>query len=399
MDYAHKKIFKPAVIALGVSMLMACGSGGGGGNDNGHGHGPGPVDEADVGGGDTSGIMTVRLNATAGGLGAAPGDPENKFTYFSLKTGKVIDISDEDSKSSTDWDIAFKRTNIKLNGGVSGPGDVQGAVADSQDEYYDDSGDANTSVFLNATAANELASIQAVSAVSDLDFESDRNIAAIVGGYGDQSMWSYDPLTHKVSAVPERWFVVRSAGGDSYAKLHATNLVRTATRDITLELFVQGVGESAFSATALTPTFSLPLAGGAVCYDFDTNTNLDCSDHNWDIKVEYADRMYNVWTNGGVSGAGEGAALGPVSDIDSYVSGTLLSSGRDYSAMYRKDSVGGVFVDNSWYEYGLQGAHKLWPNYRVYAIKDSDHEYALQILSFYDEAGTSGMISFRYKPL
>ena len=235
--------------------------------------------------------------------------------------------------------------------------------------------------------------------VSALGFESDRNIAAIIGGYGNDSMWSYDSTTHMVSAVPEQWYVVRSAGGDSYAKLHAISIDKNTTRDITLELFVQGVGESSFSSTALTPTFNIPLDGGSICYDFDTDTELACTEAAWDIKVEYANRSYNIWTNGGVSGDGDGAVIGPVDDINEYVSGTLTRSGSDYTAHYASDSAGGVFIDSGWYAYSLEGNHKLWPNYRVFAIKDGDSEYALQILSFYDEANTSGMIKFRYKAL
>lgn len=43
------------------------------------------------------------------------------WAYFSFKEGKIINI--EDPASSKDWDLGFQRTKIKVNGGISGPGD------------------------------------------------------------------------------------------------------------------------------------------------------------------------------------------------------------------------------------------------------------------------------------
>lgn len=66
------------------------------------------------------------VDARAGGAHAEEGDPANKFTYFSFETGSVVDLTDEEAATSMAWDIAFKRYDIKLNGGVSGPKGVVG---------------------------------------------------------------------------------------------------------------------------------------------------------------------------------------------------------------------------------------------------------------------------------
>lgn len=344
-----------------------------------------------------AGITTLQIDATAGGLGA----PTGRYTYVNLDTGAVLNLTEAEAAASTDWHIGFQRTRTKLNGGVSGPGTVTGALADAQDDFYDAGGNPDNSVFLNATAASELPSLQEVTDVSALTFSSDRHIPAITSDGGSDSWWAYNPMTHATSAAPDNWWLVKSAAGNSYAKLHATGLIRGATRDITLELFVQGVGQSSFSSTAIFPTLNIPLSGGAICYDFDAATVLGCTTTDWDIKVEYTNRSYNIWTNGGTSGSGAGAAFGTVAaaDIGDYPSGTLHTNGRNISSLYKSDSAGGLFVDNSWYAYGLQGNSKLWPNYRVYAIDSGSAEYALQILSYYDLADTSGHITFRYKEL
>lgn len=68
--------------------------------------------------------FTAQVDATAGGS-AAYG--KNPFVYLDLIGGKKVELTDVQARQSGDWDIAFKRWQIKLNGGDSGPGGV-GAV-------------------------------------------------------------------------------------------------------------------------------------------------------------------------------------------------------------------------------------------------------------------------------
>ena len=67
-------------------------------------------------------VKTVELDAKA----------YEKWTYFSFTTGEVVvteEVSKETSrKNSTDWDIAFHRMDIKLNGGESGSGKAEVAI-------------------------------------------------------------------------------------------------------------------------------------------------------------------------------------------------------------------------------------------------------------------------------
>ncbi len=354
----------------------------------------------------SSAAASVQIDATAGGLGAGPTDPKNKYTYFNLDTGQVVNLSDADATASSAWHIAFKRTSIKLNGGVSGPGTVAGAVADAQDDFYDAAtGDPNPSVFLNATAGSELAAFDAVTSAAGLTFAEDRNVPYIKGDGSSDGWWLYSgPPTYTVSANPDQWWLVKSAAADSYAKFHVTNIVQ-ASRDITLELFIQGAGNSAFSTTPTTWTAAIGAAGGSNCFDIDAVAEVDCTTAatDWDIKVEVSadGRDWSIWTNGGVSGSGNGGAFGPIdtATIGGYVSGTSSPAGTDITRFYGQDSAGGVFKDNTWYAYSLQGNNKLWPNYRVYAIDTGSVQYKLQILSYYNDAGTSGWIKFRYESL
>lgn len=401
-------------LALALGALGGCFHGGGGdtpaANNN---PPPGGNSTSPPGGNSTSSVTSeTQIDATAGGFGAPPTDPKNKYTYFNLDSGQVVNLTDAQAAASADWHIAFKRSSVKLNGGVSGPGKVKGAVADDQysDGFYTNSDDMqpNVSVFLSATKDSEKEDFDAVTDVSALTYQGDRNVPAIKGDGGAESWWAYDPITHMTSANANYWWLVKSAGGDSYTKLHVTNLVRDSdSRDITLELFIQGAGQSTFSTTAVTPTLSLPLAGGAKCYDFDAGAEADCAGAAWDIKAEYdaTARLYHLWTNGGVSTTtgGKGRAFGKITqaDIGGYADGTHDAGGADISGLYFSDKAGGVFVDKSWYAYGLKGNgdHGLYPNYRVYALDTGAAKYKLQILSYYDAGGASGWITLRHAPV
>lgn len=139
----------------------------------------------------------------------------------------------------------------------------------------------------------------------------------------------------------------------------------------------------------------------SVCYDVDSQSEVDCqsNEDSWDVRFEK--NGFNIWLNGGIFGEGDGGAFGPreLSVMQEY------NGGADVPG-YFKDQVSGVFLDNSWYAYSLNGQHKLWPNYRVYVVESNAKHYKLRLNSFYapqdssDAApGTSGVISFEYEEI
>ncbi|MEN7549902.1 HmuY family protein [Rapidithrix thailandica] len=56
-----------------------------------------------------------------------------KFTYYSLRTGEIVNESAANSKQ---WDLAFSGTKILVNGGASGPG--EGAALILEGELFDE---------------------------------------------------------------------------------------------------------------------------------------------------------------------------------------------------------------------------------------------------------------------
>ncbi|MEZ5509355.1 MAG: HmuY family protein [Gammaproteobacteria bacterium] len=382
--------YKIAGLALA---LMLAGCGGGGGSDSGSNSDDTPANLQDQ-------FAQATIDATS----------NTAYTYFNLTTGETVAISDAEAETSTDWHIAFRRYNVKLNSGASGPGNVKGAVVAPQDDFYTSAGDPDANVFLNVTPDSELEHLLATyTAPTTLVDEAINTVlegsGAQVGMMFDFGWYWYNLTNHSLSANDENGWLLRSGEGNSYARMRATDLVygRTTGLEVAFEFDVQPAGASQFESTA-TFVASIPAGDGEVCFDFDTDANVACSGTDWDLKVGVAGRSFYLRSNGGASGSGNGAAFGPFEwegDLDQYTSATTDPSGAAISFLYSQDSTGGVFVESDWYAYGLDGNHKLHPNYRVYWI-DTDStdttaaKYAMQIVSYYNVAGASGYITLRW---
>jgi hypothetical protein len=279
-----------------------------------------------------------------------------------------------------------------------------------QDEFYDAEGAPNKNIFLNADPLIEEESLLATYDLSLLTFEADQAAAAI-----GNSWYNYDVETHTLSAVDDLSWFIRSGDGDSYAKFYTYSIVANPDRslDVSFEFDVQAAtpkdpetGESELGIFTTNATFNATISAGLeVCFDFDTNTNVACTGTTWDLKLKSEGRSYNLLTNGGISGEGNGATYGPIAkiDADTYTSATMASdgSGRDISNYYKADANAGVFTTNTWSEYSLNGNHKLWPNYRTYVIDTDANDpssavYNLQIIGYYDASDESGNPNIRF---
>lgn len=106
------------------------------------------------------------VDATAGGFIEAPARPW-LYLAFTDDGLRKVDLTDEDALTSMDWDLAFHRFNVRLNGGVSGPSCVSAGslpgmayaeveLADAasatlaQEAFYDE-----TCTFLNEDTGDE----------------------------------------------------------------------------------------------------------------------------------------------------------------------------------------------------------------------------------------------------
>lgn len=328
----------------------------------------------------------------------------DRYVYFNLTTGEQLALTDEQAASSGEWHVGFRRFAVKLNGGTSGPGAVAAALVNPQDDFYDDSDEPIASIFTNATPQSELTVL-----LDDYAEPGNWIFDAITSSFAD-GWYNYNPMSGVISANPDNGWLLRSAGGDSYARLRATEITfatraGTGVESFTFEFDVQVQGTSQFTTTA-TFAGSIPPAGGEQCFDFDTDTTASCAGSDWDIKIGFAGRSFYLRSNSGVSGDGDGGVFGPFdwSELSAWQSATLDDSGTDITNRYLVDSSSGIFDESSWYAYNLTGMHRLWPNYRVYLVDtdrndDSASRYLVQITGYYDATGASGHPRIRWREL
>lgn len=140
-------------------------------------------------------------------------------------------------------------------------------------------------------------------------------------------------------------------------------------------------GESSASAAA---ALSVPIGGERAFVRLDKPAVVGASDL-WDLSFE----GYNVYTNSGPSGSGQGSAFGPftLEEFDEAVQVPLTFEDRS----------GGAFLD--WYLYEGAPAHVLWSRFHVYAVRDGERLWKVQILGYYgqiDGAPVTAVYRLRY---
>ena len=115
------------------------------------------------------------------------------WVYFSFASGDTVNV--EDAENSEAWDIGFQRTQVKLNGGISGPG--MGSV-----------------VMLTETTFEAVTEAPADGYLSDTE-----DTLAIVP-QSEKGWYIYTgPPAHWILPLEDRVFVIKTADG-TFAKVH-----------------------------------------------------------------------------------------------------------------------------------------------------------------------------------
>ncbi|MCG9134177.1 HmuY family protein [Candidatus Poribacteria bacterium] len=110
-----------------------------------------------------------------------------EWVYFSFATGDVVEV--EDAENSEAWDIGFQRTQIKLNGGISGPG-------------------MGSAVMLTETT------FEAVTAAPADGYREDTEDTLAIVPQSEKGWYIYTgPPTHWILPLEDRVFVIKAADG------------------------------------------------------------------------------------------------------------------------------------------------------------------------------------------
>ena len=117
---------------------------------------------------------------------------KEEWAYFSFETGDVVEVAD--AVNADTWDIGFQRTKVKLNGGVSGPGE-------------------GSAVMLKDTTLKD------VMAAPENGYLVDSEDTLAIVPQSEKGWYIYTgPPTHWILPIEDRVFAITAADG-TYAKI------------------------------------------------------------------------------------------------------------------------------------------------------------------------------------
>ncbi len=251
----------------------------------------------------SSGNLYVRY-AEVGGASdyvAADASDENLPAYFDLLAGSA-------TTADQAWQFSYqKRIGFKVNGSVSGSGDVTACVAHIADGLYDEAGTPVEAAFKALTLENTLAAFEAVTAESCAaeDFQEDTLELQI-----DMDNWTdYNPTTHAVTLDTEDhngWLIQSATQADgkyAYGRVKVSAMTFTYPTDlsISLDLELWNAETETFSAAQSSP--ELNYTNGRLYWDMETNSIVTEND-DWELSVVLDSFNVLLQVNGGASGNG-----------------------------------------------------------------------------------------------
>lgn len=318
---------------------------------------------------------------------------DGKWHYYTLDSLLKTEVTPADEKTDANWDVAFKTTSVKINGGAAGGGALTAALALPRGEYFNPDGSNKLSVYQDGRdpVAEVGLTFDAVTKNTDtsgLTFESPAEKLAISGDW-------FTGGRRGVTINNDKYWLLRSQGADSYVKFRVTAATFNRSGYITQIKYGMNLQKSSNTSFdgELEQTINFDgTAGDTQCIDIDLATvanasiTVDCSTANWDLSVSpnsratvgaYAMRLNTAARiEGGVKTLAEANAVTNAKSLDD-------------RAWTGEDTVEGVFSKKAWYAYTGSPDHKTLPNYRVYLIKDGADTYKLQVQSYYSESNAA----------
>lgn len=147
--------------------------------------------------------------------------------------------------------------------------------------------------------------------------------------------------------------------------------------------------------TVNTTTLDASDQDAWVYFDLDSGEELDSAGDGWDLAL----RRFKIKSNGGVSGDG-GVAIAVLEGADFDALEKAPEAGyledRDDGDDENSDEDFVFLVGDGWYDYDGSD-HTLSARDIVYVVRSTASRfYKVQVLDYYDGAGTSGFVKFRW---
>ena len=292
------------------------------------------------------------------------------LVYFSFATGALVE-------RTADWDIALRRYEIRLNGGVTGTKGVLGySVANNAT--------ATDPQILAYTLDNTLTTfdnIREAQIPPDASFQSDRLVENTTG---------YLNLGGVPTANGTAYWKVRTAtGGFALVRVSAIALSpQFALQSVTIESRIQT------GATLGAPqTLTVPIANAPVSVSVATNQVVAAPNGcNWDLRV--TPQSFGISVNSACN-----VGTYPGGSSPTFAAATTASDAPQYAA-YLAGLTGpipnSITANDAPFRYNLEGTNRLHPTFNTYLVKTGARVYKLQVINYYNAAGAGGWPTLRY---
>lgn len=298
-------------------------------------------------------------------------ESQTAFTYFTFADGGST-LTVADPGSSTEWDLAFRRFTVKINGGVSGPGGVEGAN-------------------LGNNAALDSAGIVALTP-ADADAAFDAVTDAAIGGAAFVEDGLVEDATAYLSfggapaANPGNAWKVRLNDGE-HAVFRAISF--TFGAGVSFEVRHQPSGGS----LAAIDTVTADLSMGPVWLDLESGANVGVAGA-WDISVSPGAEL--------TLNASTGAGTFPLDTSEDFSTMTAANDAPEYGGFL--SGTAGAFPSSfsdasGMFWYNVDGTQRLLPTYNVFLVRDGTDVYKVQIVDYYSATGASGHPTVRFEKI
>ena len=311
------------------------------------------------------------------------------YTYFNLSTGQVV--TPANPESSNDWDIAFRRYNVRLNGGTGGTRGVLGF-------NLENNVDATPTEVLAFTPENQQPYFDGVDA-SDIPAAGEFTTEGLAP---DFTSW-FTPTMTGLNANPLAVWKLRratGAGAGAYALIHVTaigNGAPPAVRmtSITFEYRLQTAPGTLGDAQSATLTLPEGTTEAGLNLGTGTQVTPTAGDCSWDVKVT---DQYTIEVNAACN-----AGTFPLDASHTFAGTTRADDAPQYGAFVSQISgpIPAGFEDPAApFLYDLAGDNRLSPTFNVYLVKVGDAVYKIQLISYYSTtSGASGYPTIRYRQI
>lgn len=305
------------------------------------------------------------------------------FAYLNLADGGSL-VTPSDPSTSTEWHMAFRRFNVRLNGGVAGPGAVSG---------FNTGNNADLSAE-EITALGAADGEAAFAAVTDADIPGASSFTEDMLVPDEGATWfRFDPQAGTIVANPGAAWKVRESSGRGHAVFRVVDLRMDGMRPLGLSIEYRRQDPGGTLGPADTAVIN--FTGGPVFLGLSEGEQHQTGDGcGWDLG---ASPELVVSVNGSCQ-----AGTFPLDPTDSFTALERADDAPGYAGFLSviagafpvtADDASGIF----WYD--IRENSRMWPTYNVFLVRAGEEVYKVQIFDYYGATGQSGFPSVRFQRL